>query len=334
MVVGGPAQEFLRLRARPASSTGMRAAWRGRRRPPASCRASPPSRRRSRARRPAPPAMRRLDRRPSPAAVWRSISRCISDSASPSPTASSLPALSRLTATTGWPSTCTPMPCSASAMVTESTRNGMSSLTICSTVCGDSQPCCLQVRVEQAHLGRAGACAAREIEEVGGQRGPAFGAVLRAFVVGHALVERTGEGSACACCALRARLRRWRPGSVRAIERRGRGRQRGRLRGRLAGGGQRAAVLRWVLMERGSDAWDLRVQGQGWSRHGLHEPAVAQPVNGRHDAAATIGLRGDRGRGCQERRLSPTLEGRTCACQRRPVSWRAMTRRWISLVPS
>jgi hypothetical protein len=26
-------------------------------------------------------------------------------------------------------------------MLTESTRNGMSSLTICSTVCGDSQPC-------------------------------------------------------------------------------------------------------------------------------------------------------------------------------------------------
>jgi hypothetical protein len=73
--------------------------------------------------------------------LWRSISRCMSDSPSPSPTLSSLPARSRTNATTGWPSTCTPIPRSDRAMVTESTRNGMSPFTTCSTVCGDSQSC-------------------------------------------------------------------------------------------------------------------------------------------------------------------------------------------------
>lgn len=71
-------------------------------------------------------------------AGWRSISSTISDSLLPSPTAVSLPALSRAMRSTGWPSTCTPMPRSDSVMLTESTRNGMSSLTICSSVCGDS----------------------------------------------------------------------------------------------------------------------------------------------------------------------------------------------------
>ncbi len=79
------------------------------------------------------------------ACVWITTSRCISDSLpAPSPasapSATGLPALSRFTGTTGCPSTCTPMPCSASAMVTESTRNGMSSLATWITVCGDSQP--------------------------------------------------------------------------------------------------------------------------------------------------------------------------------------------------
>ena len=69
---------------------------------------------------------------------WRSISRCISDSAVPSPTPASLPALSRDKRITGCPSTCTPMPASASAIVTESTRNGMSSFTICRVVCAES----------------------------------------------------------------------------------------------------------------------------------------------------------------------------------------------------
>ncbi len=73
-------------------------------------------------------------------ACWRSISSTISDSGLPSPTAVALPALSRVKRTSGWPSTCTPTPISASAMLTESTRNGMSSLMICSTVCGASQP--------------------------------------------------------------------------------------------------------------------------------------------------------------------------------------------------
>ena len=70
----------------------------------------------------------------------------------------------------------------------------MSSLAICSTVWVDSQPCALHRRVEQAHQRRARLARAGEVEEVGGQFGPAFGAVLRQLVAAHALVERVDEG--------------------------------------------------------------------------------------------------------------------------------------------
>ena len=46
---------------------------------------------------------------------------------------------------TGWTSTWMPASRRLSSMLTESTRNGMSSLTISIAVCGDCQPCCSNV---------------------------------------------------------------------------------------------------------------------------------------------------------------------------------------------
>ena len=47
----------------------------------------------------------------------------------------------RVAATTGWRMRWITSPCAPTICDTESTRKGMSSLTICSTVCADSQPC-------------------------------------------------------------------------------------------------------------------------------------------------------------------------------------------------
>ena len=47
----------------------------------------------------------------------------------------------RRTRTTGWMIRWTPLPSRLSSMLTESTRKGMSSLTISTTVCVEVQPC-------------------------------------------------------------------------------------------------------------------------------------------------------------------------------------------------
>jgi len=52
----------------------------------------------------------------------------------------------------------------------------------------------LHVRVEQAHVGRAALAGARELQEIGRQRRPAVGGVQRQLVRGQAMVERVGEG--------------------------------------------------------------------------------------------------------------------------------------------
>jgi len=73
----------------------------------------------------------------------RVISICIHDSRSPpsfGPSAVRLPSLSRTTAITGWMTSRTPPSLSLIAAIVESTRNGMSSLTISTIVCGDDQP--------------------------------------------------------------------------------------------------------------------------------------------------------------------------------------------------
>ena len=50
------------------------------------------------------------------------------------------PSSSRRTAMTGWMIRCTPKPPRFSSIVTESMRNGMSSVTISTAVCVDCQP--------------------------------------------------------------------------------------------------------------------------------------------------------------------------------------------------
>ena len=76
----------------------------------------------------------------------RSISTCIQDSRSASPSGSSAPSgtgvmdcsspvMSRTTSKLGWMTTCTSRSWRDSSMVSESTRNGMSSTTTSTTVC-------------------------------------------------------------------------------------------------------------------------------------------------------------------------------------------------------
>src|SRR5690606_29773421 len=94
--------------------------------------------------------------------------------AAPRPTPLRRPERSRSSDSTGWPSTCTPTPSSASAMVTESTRKGMSSLAICSTVCWVSQPWPASVGLNRRTAGEPGLRRARK--GVGRQgEGPATG---------------------------------------------------------------------------------------------------------------------------------------------------------------
>jgi hypothetical protein len=52
------------------------------------------------------------------------------------------PAASRTTRMTGWMRTWMPDPRAPSSIVTESTMNGMSSVTISTTVCGEVHACC------------------------------------------------------------------------------------------------------------------------------------------------------------------------------------------------
>ena len=75
--------------------------------------------------------------------AWRSISTWISDSGCPSsaPTSSSRPSSSRRTRMIGRITRWIALPFRVTSIETESTRNGMSSTTVSTTVCGDSQPC-------------------------------------------------------------------------------------------------------------------------------------------------------------------------------------------------
>ena len=81
------------------------------------------------------------------ASTIRSTSMCISDSRVPPsavapPTSSSrCPCASRRTVTIGCAMKCSVSPFRCTSICSESTRNGMSSLTICTTVCGECQPC-------------------------------------------------------------------------------------------------------------------------------------------------------------------------------------------------
>ncbi len=82
----------------------------------------------------------------------RSVSRCIQDSERPPrpPTSSSRPWSSRRTVTTGCRSRCTVGPASAMAAATESTRNGTSSVQICTIVRREVQPFSAMVGVKTA----------------------------------------------------------------------------------------------------------------------------------------------------------------------------------------
>ena len=98
----------------------------------------------------------------------RSISTCIHDSRTASPsglegavrrpgvTDCSAPVMSRTTSKLGWMTTCTSRSCRDSSMVSESTRNGMSSTTTSTTVWPPAdQPCSASVGVSDPHLGGA-----------------------------------------------------------------------------------------------------------------------------------------------------------------------------------
>ena len=125
----------------------------------------------------------------------RSISRCISDSGEPSPTPVSLPPLSRAIVHHRMP-----QHVHADALLGQ--RHGHRVDQERHVVVDDLQhgmrrfpAVILAVGIEQADVGGARLAAAREIEEIVGQCRPAVGAVQRQLVLGHASVERAGEGA-------------------------------------------------------------------------------------------------------------------------------------------
>ena len=91
----------------------------------------------------------------------RSTSMWMNDSSAgavPSSGASdiSVPSAARTTPTIGWMIRCSVRPCRLTSIATESTRNGMSSLTISTTVCRDCQPCSSSVGLKARTRARPG----------------------------------------------------------------------------------------------------------------------------------------------------------------------------------
>ena len=121
----------------------------------------------------------------------------------------SRPSASRRTESTGWMIRWTPQPRRFSSMLTESMRNGMSSVTISTAVCVDCQPCVLEARVVDAHLRRPGRALAREVEVAERQavevERVALGHVLRRDPAVELAGERLGELGVGAARAARAR---------------------------------------------------------------------------------------------------------------------------------
>ena len=73
--------------------------------------------------------------------MWMKLSRCVAPADAPAPNAVSRPAGSRATVKMGCTTRRISTPCSASSPMTESSRNGMSSLTISSTeICLSRSP--------------------------------------------------------------------------------------------------------------------------------------------------------------------------------------------------
>ena len=78
-------------------------------------------------------------------------------------------------------------------MPSESTRNGLSSVTTMMTVCGEAKPSRSEVRVEDPH--QRTAAAPRESEFEYGQRGAGevLGGALHEIELGHAVIEVARE---------------------------------------------------------------------------------------------------------------------------------------------
>ena len=264
MVVGGPAQELLRLGARLARLAGIVPRVAVRRRSAASCRASRSQSRTRRARRRAQLAM---------LAMQACMSASLAGGRSPGGSAIRPRPRRRATAcrrcravngNTGWTDAmhadahARPAPC-----VTESTRNGMSSLTICTTECAASKPSA-SGRVEHADLGLPGLRWSANSRIARRRAPPSLRRCAGRIRRRHAPVERRVEG-------LGLRMRRH------------------------------------ALAQRG----EIGSAGNGDGR--CQRPDLV-----------SMGSEGD-------------CSGAACCAgciQRSPVSLRAITRRWISLVPS
>ena len=97
--------------------------------------------------------------------AWRSISTWISDSGCPSsaPTSSSRPSSSRRMRMIGRITRWIALPLRVTSIETESTRKGMSSTTVSTTVCARLPPVLLDVRRVDVHLQLAGPPDAREV---------------------------------------------------------------------------------------------------------------------------------------------------------------------------
>ncbi len=126
------------------------------------------SRRRRRGRRRARGRCRRRARRGAAASVIRSTSTWMNDSrprllASRARGRSSVPSAARSTPRIGWMIRCSVRPWRLTSIVTESTRNGMSSLTISMIVCVDCQPCSSIVGLKTRTLGAPALALAREV---------------------------------------------------------------------------------------------------------------------------------------------------------------------------
>src|SRR5690606_4879604 len=147
------------------------------------------------------------------------------------------------------------------------------------------------------------------LEEIQRERGPTLGAVLLEFLGRHAPVEGAREGLGLCLAGGRGALAQRGEHGVEA----GRG---GLAGGKLAGSGARG------LARRGGVAG-----GFACSRHERGSPDARRPAQSARATWSGVNDPVKRARRAAAGRERPLF-------QRSPVSCRAMTSRWISLVPS
>ena len=150
--------------------------------------------------------------RAAPASVTRSISYSCQDSACAAcaPLAADVderPRRSRRTCSTGCTIRCTASSARPKAMPRESTRNGMSSVTVSTSVCADSKPSLARIGIEDPHQRAARARGACRRPGARAPPRPAAAARARRGPLPPRRGSRRAGSAACSSCARRCRRR-------------------------------------------------------------------------------------------------------------------------------